>query len=91
MCSYTHLMVALPAWEEGCCPTTLMTVATVTLSLSPHLAVLPSGGPEVVGVKPLYRSGDLVALTCQVKSVRPPPTLTFTVNGHLVSETKLEG
>ena len=44
------------------------------------MTALPSGGPELVGVLPLYTVGDWVVVTCVVKGAKPAPTLTFYVN-----------
>ncbi|XP_050689032.1 uncharacterized protein LOC126981638 [Eriocheir sinensis] len=57
------------------------TFHTASDSARMRVVALPEGGPVVTGVKGHYQVGDWVDLTCSAPTSRPPPTLSYTING----------
>lgn len=66
------------------------TFHTASDSAKMRVVALPEGGPAVTGLKGHYQVGDWVDLTCTSPTSRPPPTLSFTINGRPATEGWVE-
>ncbi|XP_014244375.2 uncharacterized protein LOC106663799 [Cimex lectularius] len=49
-----------------------------------NIVVVPKTLPEVHGMKPRYRVGDVLKATCVSKNSRPAANLTWALNGNLI-------